>query len=88
MSDDERAIITLYTIEMDPPEESLYYVLNEALRARDRQTPLDLAIIFGHSEVAQILEAAVSRLQRWETSSQLLGWGWLLFVTPSKARRR
>eukprot|EP00438_Fugacium_kawagutii_P007850 Skav210115 [mRNA] locus=scaffold2194:79043:87475:+ [translate_table: standard] len=37
------------------------------------ETPLDVARRWGKTEVVQILEAAVSRLQRWETSSQLPG---------------
>lgn len=37
LSEDERAIITLYTMEMYPPEQSMYWVLNEALRAQRRE---------------------------------------------------
>eukprot|EP00438_Fugacium_kawagutii_P011578 Skav212066 [mRNA] locus=scaffold2639:76303:86913:- [translate_table: standard] len=37
LSQDECAIITLYTMEMYPPDKSLYFVLNEALRAQKRE---------------------------------------------------
>ncbi|CAK9055263.1 unnamed protein product [Durusdinium trenchii] len=37
LTEDERAMLTLYTIEMFPKESSLYFVMNQALRARDRK---------------------------------------------------
>ena len=37
LTEDERAMLTLYTIEMFPKERSLYFVMNQALRALDRK---------------------------------------------------
>jgi len=37
LSDDEIATINLYTMESNPRENSLYFVLNDALRNRDRE---------------------------------------------------
>lgn len=36
-TEDERAMLTLYTIEMYPKECSLYFVMNQALRGRERE---------------------------------------------------
>ena len=37
LTEDERAMITLYTMELNPKEGSIYFAMNQALRERDRE---------------------------------------------------